>query len=72
MGDAPVGLAVLNDGARLAVTNSNRFGNSNATQSLIIIDTKKIRSGEDAILGRCPPEFFRASSGSPRTRKPCF
>ena len=51
VGDAPVGMAVFDNGARLAVTNSNRFGDSNAVQSLTIIDTKKISSGEDAILG---------------------
>jgi DNA-binding beta-propeller fold protein YncE len=58
VGDAPVGLAVLNDGTRLAVTNSNRFGNSGAVQSLTIIDTMKIRSGADAILGRVPTGVF--------------
>jgi DNA-binding beta-propeller fold protein YncE len=58
VGDAPVGIAVLDDGERLAVTNSNRFGNGNAARSLIIIDTKKIRSGEDAILGTVPAGVF--------------
>ena len=58
VGDAPVGIAVLDDGERLAVTNSNRFGSSNVTPSLIIIDTKKIRSGEDAILGSVPAGVF--------------
>jgi hypothetical protein len=53
-----VGLAVLNDGARLAVTNSNRFGNSSAPQSIIIIDTMKIGGGEAAILGRVPAGVF--------------
>jgi DNA-binding beta-propeller fold protein YncE len=52
VGDAPVGVAVLNDGARLAVTNSNRFGNSSTTQSLTIIDAHKIGSGAAAVLGR--------------------
>jgi DNA-binding beta-propeller fold protein YncE len=58
VGDAPVGLAVLNDGARLAVTNSNRFSTGNAMQSLTIIDTTKIRSGEDAILGTVAAGVF--------------
>jgi len=56
--DAPVGLAVLDKGARLAVTNSNRFGDSNTAQSITIIDTKKIMSGEDAILGTVPAGVF--------------
>src|SRR5262245_14831145 len=51
VGDAPVGVAVLDDGSRIAVTNSNRFGNSNAAQSLTIIDAQKITSGEAAVLG---------------------
>jgi DNA-binding beta-propeller fold protein YncE len=59
VGDPPVGVAVLDDGARLAVTNSNRFGDSNTAQSLTIIDTKKIgKSGEDAILGTVPAGVF--------------
>lgn len=58
VGEAPVGVAVLNEGARLAVTNSNRFGNSNATQSLTIIDAQKISSGEVSILGTVPAGVF--------------
>ena len=58
VGDAPVGVAVLNGGARLAVTNSSRFGNSNATQSLTIIDAQKIASGEAAVLGTVPAGVF--------------
>src|SRR5262245_43638638 len=45
VGDAPVGVAVLDDGSRIAVINSNRFGNSNAALSLTIIDAQKITSG---------------------------
>ena len=58
VGDAPVGVAVLNGGARLAVTNSSRFGNSNAMQSLTIIDAQKITSGEAAVLGTVPAGVF--------------
>jgi DNA-binding beta-propeller fold protein YncE len=58
VGDAPVGIAVLNDGERLAVTNSNRFGSGNAAASLIIIDTKKIGSSEGAIVGTAPGGVF--------------
>ena len=57
-GDAPVGVAVLNGGARVAVTNSNRFGNSNAPQYLTIVDTQKISSGEVAVLGTVPAGVF--------------
>jgi DNA-binding beta-propeller fold protein YncE len=58
VGDAPVGVAVLNGGARVAVTNSNRFGNSNAPQYLTILDAQKIASGEAAVLGTVPAGVF--------------
>ena len=49
VGDAPAGMAVFGQGARLAVTNSNRFGD-NTAPSLTIIDANKISNGKDAIL----------------------
>lgn len=58
VGDAPVGLAVLNGGTRLAVTNSNRFGDSNATQSLTVIDAQRVTSGQAAVLGTVPAGIF--------------
>jgi DNA-binding beta-propeller fold protein YncE len=51
-------VAVINNGARIAVTNSNRFGNSDAPQSLTIIDAQKIASGEAAVLGSVPAGVF--------------
>jgi DNA-binding beta-propeller fold protein YncE len=58
VGDAPVGVAVFDGGARIAVTNSNRFGDSNAPQNLTIIDAKKVTSGEAAVLGSVPAGVF--------------
>jgi DNA-binding beta-propeller fold protein YncE len=58
VGVAPVGMAVINGGARIAVTNSNRFGNSDAPQSLSIIDAQQIASGEAAVLGSVPAGVF--------------
>jgi len=58
VGDAPVGMAVFDNGTRLAVTNSNRFGDSNAAQSLTIIDTGKIHTGREAIQGSVPAGVF--------------
>ena len=58
VGAAPVGVAVLNGGRRLAVTNSNRFGDSNATQSLTIIDAQKFASGQAAVVGTVPAGIF--------------
>ncbi len=51
VGTAPVGVAVLNRGTTLAVTNSNRFANSNAAQALTIIDARRIGTGAAAVLG---------------------
>ena len=58
VGDAPVGVAVLSGGTRLAVTNSNRFGNASTTQYLTIIDAQKIASGEAAVQGTVPAGIF--------------
>ena len=58
VGTAPVGVAVLKDGAWIAVTNSNRFGASTDPQSLTIIDAQKIRSGQAAVLGRMTAGVF--------------
>ncbi len=58
VGDAPVGIAVLNAGARLAVTNSNRFGSATTNQSLTIIDATQIVSGDAAVIGSVPAGVF--------------
>jgi len=58
VGVAPVGIAVFDRGARIAVTNSNRFGDSNAPQNLTIIDAQRITSGDDAVLGTVPAGAF--------------
>lgn len=58
VGNAPVGVAVFNRGARLIVTNSNRFGDSAAAQSLTIIDATKIDRGKDAIVGSVAAGVF--------------
>lgn len=58
VGNAPVGVAVFNRGARLVVTNSNRFGDTTAGQSLTIIDATKIDRGTGAIVGSVPAGVF--------------
>lgn len=58
VGSAPVGVAVFNGGTRLMATNSNRFGDSTAEQSLTVIDTTKIDRGKDAIVGSVPAGAF--------------
>ena len=54
-GTAPIGIAVIDNGQKIVVTNSNRFGaGSSADQSLLVIDASRINSGGAAILGSIP------------------
>ena len=46
VGIAPVGVAVIDNGARVVVTSSNRFGgNANDHQPLTIVDVARLREG---------------------------
>ena len=40
------------------MTNSNRYGNSDASQSLTVIDTTKMGAGANAVLGTVPVGVF--------------
>jgi DNA-binding beta-propeller fold protein YncE len=52
VGTAPVGVAVIDGGHKIVVTNSNRFGGGpNDAQYLTVIDAAKVRLGKDAVLG---------------------
>jgi DNA-binding beta-propeller fold protein YncE len=54
-GTTPIGIAVIDDGRKVVVTNSNRFDtDSSADQSLLVIDASRIGSGDAAILGSIP------------------
>jgi DNA-binding beta-propeller fold protein YncE len=54
-GTGPTGIAVIEDGQKVVVTNSNRFGTDpSADQSLLMIDANRIGSGDAAILGSIP------------------
>jgi DNA-binding beta-propeller fold protein YncE len=51
----PIGIAVIDNGHKVVVTNSNRFGaGASADQSLLVIDAGRIGSGAAAILGSIP------------------
>jgi DNA-binding beta-propeller fold protein YncE len=51
-GTTPIGIAVIENGRKIVVTNSNRFGTgASADQSLLVIDASRIASGDAAILG---------------------
>lgn len=58
VGPSPVGVAVLKEGAWLAVTNSNRFGASGAPPSITIVDAKSLATGAPAIIGTLPTGGF--------------
>jgi DNA-binding beta-propeller fold protein YncE len=52
VGIAPVGIAVIDNGARVVVTNSNRFGGgANDHQPLTVVDVAQLRSGGHAVVG---------------------
>jgi DNA-binding beta-propeller fold protein YncE len=59
VGTAPVGIAVIDSGRKVVVTNSNRFASSsNDRQTLTVVDAAKIGSGNSAILGSIPAGAF--------------
>jgi DNA-binding beta-propeller fold protein YncE len=51
-GTSPVGVAVVQSGTRIIVTNSNRFSNDrNVRQTLTVIDAARVGEGAAAVLG---------------------
>jgi DNA-binding beta-propeller fold protein YncE len=65
-GSTPIGIAVVDSGRKLVVTNSNRFGTSSTDQSLLLIDATRITAGDAAVLGAIParslPREMRTTS----------
>jgi DNA-binding beta-propeller fold protein YncE len=58
VGSAPVGVTTVKSGQWIAVTNSNRFGESNAPPSMTFIDATQITRGAAAVLGTMPTGAF--------------
>ena len=58
VGSTPVGVTTLKSGQWIAVTNSNRFGASNAPPSVTFIDATEIAGGSAAVLGTLPTGAF--------------
>lgn len=69
VGQAPVGVAVLDKGATIAVTSSNRFATGDAASSLTIIDAAKVRSGAGAVVGTVPAGVFPRELALTRDRR---
>src|ERR1044072_7967628 len=70
VGKSPVGVAVVDDGKQIVVTNSDRFAaDRSARQTLTVIDAARGAEGAAAILGTIPAgafprEFGMSSDGS--------
>jgi DNA-binding beta-propeller fold protein YncE len=60
VGTAPVGVAVVDSGRAVVVTNSNRFGGNRAEDkpSLSVIDASNVQSGVSAVIGSIPSGDF--------------
>jgi hypothetical protein len=53
-GDAPVPVAVVDQGRKVIAGNSNRFASGNAPQSLVVLDAANFDKGAGAVLGIIP------------------
>ena len=54
-GNGPTGIAVVDAGKKIVVTESNRFGgNTSDDESLLVIDASRIGGADTAILGSIP------------------
>src|SRR4029079_15969322 len=58
VGSSPVGVAVVNGGRQVIVTNSNRFAGARDDQSLTVVDASKVADGAGAIIGSIPAGSF--------------
>jgi YVTN family beta-propeller protein len=59
VGLAPVGVIVVNNGKQVIVTNSNRFASDGSDrQTLTVIDSSKVTSGQSAITRSIPAGSF--------------
>jgi DNA-binding beta-propeller fold protein YncE len=68
VGEAPVGLVLVDHGRRILVANSNRFAAAGATSSLSVVDTPRALTGRSALLGSVraggfPREFSLEPNG---------
>ena len=58
VGEAPIGLALVNGDTRIVVANSNRFSAPGATSGLTVVDTQAALRGKPAVLGSIPTGNF--------------
>jgi 6-phosphogluconolactonase (cycloisomerase 2 family) len=58
VGEAPVGLALVDRGQRIVAADSNRFGTAGAASSLAVISVPRALAGQPALLGYLRPGGF--------------
>ena len=58
VGEAPVGLALVDHGGRIVVADSNRFGAPGATSSLAVVNVGAALAGKPALAGLLPAGRF--------------
>lgn len=58
VGEAPVGVAVLDGGTRVVVADSNRFGASGQSSALTVVDATRALRHQPAIVGTISAEQF--------------
>jgi DNA-binding beta-propeller fold protein YncE len=58
VGEAPVGLAVVNNDATVVVADSNRFDAPGAHADLVVVDTSAALAHQSAVLGHIESDLF--------------
>ena len=58
VGEAPVGLALIDRGQRIVVADSNRFTAAGAASSLAVVSVPRALAGKPALLGYLPAGGF--------------
>ena len=58
VGEAPVGLAVVDGGSRVIVADSNRFARPGAVADLDVVNAAAAISGRPAVIGHIPAGLF--------------
>ena len=58
VGELPVGLALVRNGTRIVVADSNRFSDAGASASLAVVDVPDALKGRPALLGYLPAGRF--------------
>jgi DNA-binding beta-propeller fold protein YncE len=58
VGEAPVGLGLVDGGRRIVVADSNRFAAAGAAADLDVVDVAAALAGQPALLGHVPAGAF--------------